>query len=304
MLKLFFVSILTTVTLSAGWMFVNDDGSLSPYSDGGDFVIPAEEVIMTEPIKPVEVVKPKIVKKVVKEAIPKVERLDDEEKIMYLTFDDGPLAGSANIVSVLSQEAIPATMFMVGKHIKRNAYRKKIYQDALDEPQILVANHTYTHANGRYKYFYSSANRVLNDVSKMDAMLAEDDIHYGKRYCRLAGRNVFRLPEICEDDPVIKKRYDEKGKYDVLYDAGYQIYGWDYQWSYNPKNGKPHKSPEALVKSIEKIYKRGRTKKPNKFILLMHDFSFQDRFKGKQALQRLISALEKKGWSFATLESY
>lgn len=81
---------------------------------------------------------------------------EEFDKTIYLTFDDGPLVGSENIIDTLIEEDIPATMFMVGKHINRSASRKKVYQSALDEQLILVANHTYTHSNGRYRHFYSS----------------------------------------------------------------------------------------------------------------------------------------------------
>jgi len=36
----------------------------------------------------------------------------------------------------------------------------------------------------------------------------------------------------------------------------------------------------------------------------MHDFSFQDRFKGKQTLTELIRILRNDGWRFETLETY
>jgi len=39
----------------------------------------------------------------------------------------------------------------------------------------------------------------------MDAMLSRDDSSYGARYMRLAGRNVFWLPQMHHDDGAIKK---------------------------------------------------------------------------------------------------
>jgi len=310
-MKLLFALMLSVSFIFAGWVFVNDDGSFSSYNnDDSIYVIPKEALptkeVFTLPkekkqIKKTQVKKEKIPKKRISK---KVEPVEESSKTIYLTFDDGPLAGSANIISTLVEEDTPATMFMVGKHITRGASRKKVYQAALDEPLILVANHTYTHANGRYRHFYSNEKRVLKDVQKMDEMLCQDEVVKDVHYCRLAGRNVFRLPKMHYDDPGIKKKYKESSKYDALYAAGFQIYGWDYQWSYNPKNGRVNKTPKQLVKSIESIYKRGRTKRDNKVILLMHDFSFQDRFKGKKMLAELIHILKKDGWKFETLETY
>jgi peptidoglycan/xylan/chitin deacetylase (PgdA/CDA1 family) len=226
------------------------------------------------------------------------------EKIMYLTFDDGPLLGSDNIITVLQEEDVQATMFMVGKHINISKYRKKTYQRAIKEPLILVANHTYTHANGRYKEFYSDKTNLLLDLQRMDDLLRETNNRYIMPYCRLAGRNVFRLPKVCFNDPGIPKRYKENSKYDALWNLGYHIFGWDYQWAYDPNNGKVNYSPARIVRNIESIYKKSRTKKKGKFVLLMHDFCFRDKYNGKNQLRDLIGMLKENGWKFETLDTY
>jgi peptidoglycan/xylan/chitin deacetylase (PgdA/CDA1 family) len=43
------------------------------------------------------------------------------DRIVYLTFDDGPLNGTSNVLDVLASENVPATMFMVGAHAQANA---------------------------------------------------------------------------------------------------------------------------------------------------------------------------------------
>ncbi|MDG4896787.1 MULTISPECIES: polysaccharide deacetylase family protein [unclassified Mesorhizobium] len=40
---------------------------------------------------------------------------------IYLTFDDGPQNGTANILDVLQAEQVPATLFMVGMHAEATA---------------------------------------------------------------------------------------------------------------------------------------------------------------------------------------
>ena len=287
---IFFSLLIYPVHALASWVIINDDGSTEVYQP--DVIKP-----YSVPVKKKKQVQRSITKKVQK-------MYQTEEKIMYLTFDDGPLLGSNNIITVLQEEEVQATMFMVGKHIKKSKYRKKIFKRALDEPLILVANHTYTHANGRYRHFYSNTDRVLLDIQRMDDILFNNDQSYQVPYCRLAGRNVFRLPTIHRDDPGIPKRYNEAEKYDALWDAGYQIFGWDYQWSYNPRNGEVYHSPDTLVKNIERIYKRNKTRSTGKFVLLMHDFSFRDKFHGKEDLQSLIQKLKLNGWSFETLTTY
>lgn len=227
------------------------------------------------------------------------------EKVIFLTFDDGPLRGTQNILNVLQQEQVNATMFMVGKHIKAN---KKLYEKVLDCSHVCVANHTYSHADGKYRKFYSDGLHLLKDVKKNDMMLSKErrSVSTACIPLRLAGRNVFRLPALSSNDPYIQRtqRNDEAPKYDTLYQDGFYIYGWDAEWSYDPSNGKPIESPEKIVDNLERIYRKKCAKCGNKVILLMHDFMFRDRFNGEENLHVLIRLLKEKGWKFATIEQY
>ena len=42
----------------------------------------------------------------------------DMTKKVYLTFDDGPLGGTDDVVAVLNNKRVQGTMFMVGDHVK------------------------------------------------------------------------------------------------------------------------------------------------------------------------------------------
>lgn len=229
-----------------------------------------------------------------------------DKKIIFLTFDDGPLAGTTNILKVLQKEKVPATMFMVAKHILMN---KKIYKKALKNPYVTVANHTYSHANGRYRKFYSNSKKLSKDIKHSDKILSKDKNATGISCfhpLRLAGRNVFRLPGInCNDHGLGKKQCaKEKSKYDALEKEGFCIYGWDLEWHFNPRNGKPIGSAKKIVRNLENIYAKKRYKQKDKVILLMHDFMFRKRHKGEKKLLTLIHLLKKNGWTFAHLKDY
>jgi peptidoglycan/xylan/chitin deacetylase (PgdA/CDA1 family) len=308
-MKIFAILVLCFSHLFAGWMFVNDDGSLTPYQEeitDETYSIPSTDVEIEKPIK-IKKIKPKKRKPKIrsyKKALSS-ENIYPQNKIIYLTFDDGPLNGSENVIDVLEEEGVRATMFMIGKHIDRSQNNLYLFQRAVDSPFIFVANHTYSHANGRYKRFYSSPQRVYKDLTKMNEKIENANYSFSDiKYCRLAGRNVFRIDDIVCDDPAIPRYRKEFKSYNLLSDNGFMIYGWDYQWSYNPRNGKVYKSPQNLVNILDKIYKRGKTKKRGKLILLMHDFSFKDSLNGKETLRELIALLRDRGWSFESIESY
>lgn len=229
-----------------------------------------------------------------------------DKKMIFLTFDDGPLTGTTNVLNVLKKEKVPATMFMVSKHILMN---KKIYKKALRHPYVTVANHTYSHASGRYRKFYSNSKKLSKDIKHGDKILSKDKNATGISSfhpLRLAGRNVFRLPGItCDDRSLGKKQcIKERPKYNALQKEGFCIYGWDLEWHFNPLNGKPIDSAKKIVKKLEKIYAKKSCKQKDKVILLMHDFMFRSRHKGEKKLLTLIHLLKKNGWTFAHLKEY
>jgi peptidoglycan/xylan/chitin deacetylase (PgdA/CDA1 family) len=231
------------------------------------------------------------------------ENFDDElkeeipQKIIYLTFDDGPLRGTKNILEVLEEENVKATMFFVGKHILNN---KKLFNKASNSTNVLIGNHTFSHANGHYSRFYRNGKKLLADIKHAQ------DIIGGSKYQRLAGRNVWRLPEVYKNDNGVKRRRRkiESANYDSISEDGYYIYGWDIEWTYYNRSGKPRFSAKKMAAKIERCYRRGRVSKKRKLVLLAHDFMFKNKFHGKAALKDLISRLKASGWQFETLSNY
>lgn len=236
--------------------------------------------------------------KIEAEKIAKKKELTNNKKIAYITFDDGPILATQNILKVLSEEDIKATLFFVGFQIQSN---KTIFLKAKNHPNVTLANHTYSHANGRYQKFYSNANSVVDDINKAQSLLPNSK----KQLLRLAGRNVFRLPNIKSNDIAINSTQTaiEKLAYDAVYEAGYNIYGWDVEWRFD-RFGKPTQTPYEVFRQMEFNLKNKRSKKSNKVILLTHDIMFSDHFNGVENLKALIKLLKDSGWSFDSIKNY
>ncbi|ADV46337.1 polysaccharide deacetylase [Nitratifractor salsuginis DSM 16511] len=217
-------------------------------------------------------------------------------KELYLTFDDGPLRGTGNVLKILKEEGVPATMFCVGRHAQQHP---GLLQEELSMPNLLIANHTYSHANGHYRRFYSNTFGLLSDIEHAQLILG------GRKYLRLAGRNVWRTPEIKRDDLAIValRGRVEVPEYDSISKDGFYIYGWDTEWHYNHATGKPIESPEKVAAKIDHLYRRHRSAKPGKVILLAHDFMFRTQA-GASRLRRFIRLMKQRGWSFHTIRHY
>ncbi|WP_245513456.1 MULTISPECIES: polysaccharide deacetylase family protein [unclassified Mesorhizobium] len=64
------------------------------------------------------------------------------DRTVYLTFDDGPPNGTANILDVLQAEQVPATLFMVGMHAEANATNRALRAKSM--PLVTIGNHSYS----------------------------------------------------------------------------------------------------------------------------------------------------------------
>lgn len=72
-------------------------------------------------------------------------RMNENEKVIYLTFDDGPIPELTPwVLEILNKYQVKATFFCVGENISKNP---DIYQQIINNGNQ-VGNHTYNHIKG------------------------------------------------------------------------------------------------------------------------------------------------------------
>ncbi|OIS90808.1 polysaccharide deacetylase family protein [Brucella cytisi] len=225
-----------------------------------------------------------------------------QDKTIYLTFDDGPLTGTENILNVLETENVPATMFMVGMHAEASATHKSLVERAKAMSLVTVGNHSYSHAHDLYRHFYSDTDAVVADMKRANKVLG---LTTEPIRARLPGRDVFRLPDITKDDLSIGKMEDgrEEPDFDFTAADGFYLYGWDHEWVHDSR-GKPVQTVDLLVNEIDHLFTAARFVRPNKLILLMHDEMFQDGYDGEANLRDLIQKLKQNGYAFGAIQTY
>ena len=217
-------------------------------------------------------------------------------KTLYLTFDDGPGKGTANVLRILREESVEGTMFFIGKKVEGH---RALYNQALSMPNLLIANHTYSHANGKYENFYSHTATVIKDVDRAQRIIG------GAKYLRLAGRNVWRLPLVQRNDYSLSKarRAIESPKYTALSSRGYHIYGWDIEWQFDHTTGNPSYGADRMVSRINTLYRSQRLASQGKMVLLAHDAMFRTQ-NGLQQLRELVQVLKADAWQFETIDRF
>ena len=81
------------------------------------------------------------------------------QKVIYLTFDDGPIPGvTEKILDILETYNAKATFFCIGENVKK---KPKLYQTIIDKGHA-VGNHSMNHING----FKTSKKKYIEDVLK------------------------------------------------------------------------------------------------------------------------------------------
>ena len=245
---------------------------------------------------------------------------DCQKQTVYLTFDDGPLGGTDDVLRILEAEGVKGTFLMVGFHtyvinkgqLSESPWRKEQVQKAYSNQALfLVGNHSWLHPdNGFYPtknltWYYApeQATEVLKDYDHNDERLSEV-IGIAKTqfvFSRLPGKDTWRLP----GDPPDNDGSGAEAA-DLLAQHGYQIYGWDgVEWKFYPdgNNGRrPAETADDVFKKIKPAFETSRKK--NKVILLMHDDMFRNSNGDDVKLQQLIQLLKGKGYEFDLLSHY
>lgn len=91
------------------------------------------------------------------EAIWRIKKLD--EKVVFLTFDDGPIPEVTPwVLDTLDHYGIKATFFMVGDNVRRHP---ELYDEVCRRGHS-VGNHTMHHIQG----LHSSTYRYMHDISE------------------------------------------------------------------------------------------------------------------------------------------
>ena len=176
-------------------------------------------------------------------------------KAVYLTFDDGPIPEvTPKVLAILDRYGVKATFFMVGENIDKHP---DVFEQVIKAGHA-IGNHTYNHVKG---WKYSTADYIAN-VQKFPKETKLFRPPYGRTWLwqRMA---VKRL--------------------------GYEIYLWDVL----TRDYNPHRTPEAMLKQIQRQTRPGS-------IINFHD-SIKSNERMLAVLPLAIEWLLANGYELKTL---
>lgn len=195
-----------------------------------------------------------------------------DEKVAYLTFDDGPSKNiTPQILDILKQENVPATFFVLGS-------RAELYPELIRREQEeghYLANHGYTH---QYSQIYRSPDTVFEEYAQTENAIrnALGNPDYNTYLFRFpGGSSGGRYAEI-------KSQAKE-----LLHNYGISHTNWNCLTG--DAEGKT--TPEALMACLQETMQGDGS-----LIVLMHDAS--DKTYTAETLPTVISYLREQGYSF------
>lgn len=191
---------------------------------------------------------------------------NNPQKIVYLTFDDGPSDRvTPRILDILKEENVKATFFIVGKNAEN---RKNIVKREIDEGHT-VGVHSYSH---KYNEIYASPETLLKDIDKCNKIIKE-----------VAGKPsaVYRFPG---------------GSYGIsdTFIAAVTGHGLKYvDWNASVRDAElPDACPQQLLQAAINT-----TANRSKVVLLAHDTT--NKTTTADALKSIIDYYKTSNYSFA-----
>jgi chitin deacetylase len=193
-----------------------------------------------------------------------VPRVNTSQKVVALTFDDGPTPdATGRILSVLAEGQVRATFFVTGAELEKN----------MAEGQKIVAaghelgNHSYSHD----RMVLVTPSFVKGEIERTDKLI-RDAGYQGEIYFRPPyGKKLFVLPY-------------------YLSETGRKSITWDID---------PDSYPEVAADS-DKIVEYALSRARPGSIIILH-VMYPSRAESLKAVKKIVEGLKAQGYSFKTV---
>ncbi|MGM0803947.1 MAG: polysaccharide deacetylase family protein [Bacillota bacterium] len=192
-----------------------------------------------------------------------VTSADTAEKVVALTFDDGPTDNTDEILLILKEEGVKATFFVTGREIEENLKEaKKIVAEGHE-----LGNHSYSHE----RMVLKTPSYIRNEIESTDKLIRkagyEGKIHFRPPY----GKKLIGLPYYLD-------KHDRKT---ILW------------------NIEPETYPEIASDSTKIVKHVSRNIQPGSIILL--HVMYDSRTESMKSVKGIITDLKAKGYTFKTV---
>lgn len=186
------------------------------------------------------------------------------EKVVYLTFDDGPSKLTDEVLAILNKEDVVATFFVLGKQAKHSP---EIIHRIYDAGHT-IGNHTFDH---KYDELYSGFTKFWGQIKATEEVIRE-----------ITGIR----PELVRAPGGTYGHFDET-YFKLLEQGGYKVFDWNVDSGDSKRRGVP---ASEIVNNVTS------TKLKNEMIVLLHDGTGHEET--VKALPEIIQFYKKHGYTF------
>ncbi len=197
------------------------------------------------------------------------------QKVVYLTFDDGPSENTDKILKILKQYNAKATFFVTGNNQAYNSSIKKAFNQG-----HTIGLHTYSHD---YAKIYTSTDAYFADLQQVSDMVKS-----------ITGQETkaIRFPGGASN--TISAQYSQgimTKLVDMVHEKGYEYYDWN--CSSADASGNTVATDTIIQSSISCNY--------DNIMILFHDSS--PKTTTVEALPSIIKHYKKEGYVFRAITS-
>ena len=192
-----------------------------------------------------------------------ISDIETSEKVVYLTFDDGPTKETSKIIDLLDDLNVKATFFLIGDNIEKNIEDAKLIAENGHD----IGNHTYSHN----RMIFKSPSFIKEEIDKTNELIKtigyEKEIFFRPPY----GKKLFVLPQYLN-------KINQK----------------TVMWNIEPESyEESSKSPEAIANHVKENVRNGS-------IILLHPMN-DSTGKILKSIRLVVEQLKSEGYSFKLL---
>jgi peptidoglycan-N-acetylglucosamine deacetylase len=193
-----------------------------------------------------------------------VPRVDTTQRVVALTFDDGPAVGATDqILATLNDEHVHATFFLIGGELEQNLAEGRKIAAAGHE----IGNHSYSHK----RMLLVTPSFVKQEIESTDKLIRaagyQGEILFRPPY----GKKLFALPY-------------------YLSKTGRKTIMWDVDPDANPDNAA---TSDRIAEYVVSKTRPGS-------IIILH-VMYSSRVETMKAVKKIIEDLKQQGYSFKTV---
>lgn len=189
-------------------------------------------------------------------------RVETEEEVVALTFDDAPLEYTDEVLKILTEKNVKATFYVIGQNLEKYSDSAK----AIVKNGHELGNHSYSHR----RLILKSQKFIKNEIQKTNQLILAAGYTEEITFRPPNGKKLFGLPWF-------------------LHQNNIKTIMWDVE-------------PDTFFQgNVEEIinYTLANTKSGS--IILMHPFCGETCAADREALPKIIDGLKAKGFEFVAI---